>query len=224
MCINKEYSLTALIVSWSIGGFLIYRNRGMDRWNATFLITFATMQLLDLALWILYDVGKLNSLWNLIISKYMIPILLSLEILSVYVGSQLYKNNNTTRGLTTRLLTDISSPATYYQKILLLVAIIMCWFNIIHSNQTVIGAEGNLVWGDCPHQSGIWKYITGMVFIGFLIYPYLEYVDTQPLAAIIIIYLVATLVYSFVRGSGWGSYWCWIANFLAIIMLVIPSS
>jgi len=220
MCINKEYSLLALIVSWSIGGFLFYRNHNLDRWNAIFLITFATMQLLDFILWILHNTNNFNSLANLIISKYLIPIVLSLELISVYVGSELYKNGNTINGLGNKLLEDFLNPRKYYSKILLVVCIILCWFYISRSNQTIIGKEGNLVWGNSPNQSGIWKYITGIIFIFLLIYPYLEYANTQPIAMIIIIYLILTLAYSFIRGSGWGSYWCWIANFLAIIMLL----
>jgi len=145
---------------------------------------------------------------------------LSLELISVYVGSELYKNGNTINGLGNKLLEDFLNPRKYYSKILLVVCIILCWFYISRSNQTIIGKEGNLVWGNSPNQSGIWKYITGIIFIFLLIYPYLEYANTQPIAMIIIIYLILTLAYSFIRGSGWGSYWCWIANFLAIIMLL----
>lgn len=220
MCINKEYSLSALIISWSIGIYLIYRNNGVDRWNAIFLITFATMQLFDFILWMLHNSNNFNGLANLIISKYFIPILLSLELISVYIGSQYYNNGNTFNNLGKKIINDLYNPNTYYPKILIVASIIMCLINIKYSDKTVIGKEGNLIWGNSPNQDGIWKYITGIIFIFLLIYPYIKYAGTQPIVIIIIIYLILTLSYSFIRGSGWGSYWCWIANFLAIIMLL----
>jgi len=220
MCINKEYSLSALILSWTIGAYLLYRNYGMDRWNAIFLITFSTMQLFDFILWILFETGNENTFnLNYIISKYLIPILLSLELLNVYIGSILYKNNNNFTGLYNKIINNISDFNTIYPKILIPVIILLTWYNIKLSEKTIIGSEGNLIWGNSPNQSGKWKYITGIIFIFFLIYPYLEYFFTKPLAAIIVIYCILTLGYSFLQGSGWGSYWCWISNVLGIIML-----
>ena len=221
MCINKEYSLSALIISWSIGGYLLYRNHEFDRWNALFLITFATMQLFDFILLILYETGNFNNKslnLNYIISRYLIPILLALELFIVYFGSILYKNNNNFSGIYEKLINDIFYSSKWYPKILLIIIIWTLWYNIKWNRETVISANGNLVWGDNPNQSGIWKYISGIIFIIFLIYPYLEYIS-KPIIAIIVIYLILSLGYSFIHGNGWGSYWCWIANFLAIIML-----
>ena len=161
-----------------------------------------------------------KQIFNLIISKYLIPILLSLELLSVYIGSRLYKNNNSFNGLGTKIINDIINPNTFYPKILIIVILILLVYNIKYSQYTIIGNEGNLVWGNSPNQSGIWKYITGIIFIIFLIYPYLEYISSKQLVFIIVVYLILSLGYSFIHGSGWGSYWCWIANFLAILMLI----
>lgn len=219
MCINKEYSLLALVVSYTVGGFLIYRNHGLDRWNAISLIAFSSMQLLDFLLWLLHDTGNFTGLPNLIISKYLIPIFLSSIIICVYIGSQLYKNGNKLGGLGNRLLADITNPNRYYPKILILFAVVTCVWSISKSDQTVVGSEGNLVWGHII-RDGIRKYIIGILFIFFLIYPYLEYFFSKTLVTVIVTYIALTLGYSFVKGAGWGSYWCWIANFLAVIMLM----
>lgn len=218
MCINKEYSLSALLISWSIGIYLLYRNHDLDRWNGLFLITFATMQLFDFILWILYDSGNFNHPANLIISKYLIPILLVFEILIVYIGSQLYKNGNTFSNLGSRIINDLTNSSRWYPKILIIVLIWMLFYNVTRNDKTIIGKEGNLIWGNNPSKKGIMKYISGIIFIIFLIYPYLEYIN-KPIVFVIVIYLILSLGYSFIQGSGWGSYWCWIANLLAIIML-----
>jgi len=220
MCINKELSLSALIISWSVGFYLLYRNEDTDRWNAIFIMTFSLMQLIDFILWLLYDIGNFNHPANYYISKYIVSFVLVSELIAVYLGSQLYKNGNKYSGFWNRVKLDFINSS--YPKILLCVVIWMLWFNIKYNNKTVIGNDGGLVWGDNINKKGILKYVCGIIFIIFLLYPYLEYIWVNPVITIIIIYLVITLSYSFIIGSHWGSYWCWIANFLSIIVLLTP--
>jgi hypothetical protein len=192
----------------------------MDRWNAIFIMTFSLMQVIDFILWWMFDSGDFTNSINYYLSKYLIPIILVLELVAVYFGSKLYKNNNNFNGLWQQIYSDFMH--SLYPKILIIVIIWMLWFNITHNNNTIVGKDGGLIWGNSSIQQGIWKYVSGFIFILFLIYPYLEYVPTKPSANIIVLFLILSLSYSFIMGSHWGSYWCWIANILSVICLGLP--
>jgi len=51
MCINKEISLVAWVVATALSVYLWQRNKNYDRWNASFIVTFSTIQLLEAGLW-----------------------------------------------------------------------------------------------------------------------------------------------------------------------------
>ena len=75
MCINKEVSLTTFLFSWGIGLYLIKRNINLDRWYGLFLLTFSSIQFTDFLLWTLYENNMFNSNYNLLLTKYIIPII-----------------------------------------------------------------------------------------------------------------------------------------------------
>lgn len=64
MCYSFEVSLLSWIGGVSISMYLFQRNKNYDRWNAAFIFTFISMQLIEAILWktIEYRNKKLNSL------------------------------------------------------------------------------------------------------------------------------------------------------------------
>src|SRR5687768_4374188 len=84
MCMNKEASFGAWIVSLIIGVFLYLRNKLYDRWNALFLVTFTTIQLLEGGLWI--SIEKHKEEMNSVLTKAIIVALLAQPLVQTYLG------------------------------------------------------------------------------------------------------------------------------------------
>ena len=221
MCINKEVSLTTFLFSWSIGFFLIKRNINLDRCYGLFLLTFSSMQFIDYLLWVLYENNNFNSKYNLIITKYVIPIILMCQVLVVYFGRILFQNNNKFNNkLLPNLKNDISK--NIYPKILIIYIIITLFQSFQSKNLTKIGKKKNLDWGGYTNKNTKFSKVIYFIFILFLIYPFLDYIKHYKSLLIYMTTLVILLLISFGYTSSVGSYWCWIANVLSIIYLFSP--
>ncbi|GMI30832.1 hypothetical protein TeGR_g7227 [Tetraparma gracilis] len=112
MCWNVEFSLLSCFVGWAACGLLVYKGTARSKWYASYLVTYTFTQLVDIALWLIHEDHPLSScpdysesfkspseaspdiLSNLIISKYVIP----LVVLSQYwqqlsYPSEYFKNS-----------------------------------------------------------------------------------------------------------------------------------
>ena len=79
MCFSFEISITTFIISWGISLYLLNKKLKLhQKQNIIFLMIFSSMQLADAILW--YIKMKKNNI-NYIITSYLIPTLLSLQIL-----------------------------------------------------------------------------------------------------------------------------------------------
>lgn len=81
---NKEVSIGAWIVSLVIGYILYVRNRLYDRWNAIFLVTFTTIQLIEGGLWFSVETG--NTQANRTLTKFVIVALFAQPLVQTYFG------------------------------------------------------------------------------------------------------------------------------------------
>lgn len=90
MCFSFEISITTFIISWGISLYLLNKKLKLhQKQNIIFLMIFSSMQLADAILW--YIKMKKNNI-NYIITSYLIPTLLSLQILyNVFI---IQKNTN----------------------------------------------------------------------------------------------------------------------------------
>jgi|SaaInlStandDraft_2_1057019.scaffolds.fasta_scaffold156191_1 hypothetical protein len=221
MCINKEVSLTTFLFSWSIGFFLIKRNINLDRCYGLFLLTFSSMQFIDYLLWVLYENNNFNSKYNLILTKYVIPIILMCQVLVVYFGKILFQNNNKfDNKLLPNLKNDISK--SIYPKILIIYIIITLFQSFQSKRLTTIGEKKNLDWGGYTNKNTKFSKVIYFIFVLFLIYPFLDYFKHYKSLLISMTTLVILLLISFGYTSSVGSYWCWIANVLSVIYLFSP--
>ena len=88
MCFSFEVSIGTFLVSWGISIYLL--NKGLNKkqkQSIIFLMIFSSIQLADAILW--YNGMKKNNI-NYITTSFIIPLLLSLQILyNVYI-----RNNN----------------------------------------------------------------------------------------------------------------------------------
>lgn len=88
MCFNFEVSIGTFLLSWSISIYLL--SKGLNKkqkQNVIFLMIFSCIQLADAILW--YNKMKKNNI-NYIVTSFIIPFILSLQILyNVFI-----RNNN----------------------------------------------------------------------------------------------------------------------------------
>ena len=79
MCFSFEVSIATFIISWSISLYLLRKNlTKYQRQNIIFLMIFSSIQLADAILW--YNKMKKNNI-NYLVTSYLIPFLLSLQLL-----------------------------------------------------------------------------------------------------------------------------------------------
>ena len=79
MCFSFEVSLGTFIITWFISLYLLNKNLTMNEYhNVIFIMLFSTMQLIDAVFW--YTNMKKSNL-NYILTSYIIPLLLSMQII-----------------------------------------------------------------------------------------------------------------------------------------------
>ena len=141
MCINKEVSLMTFLFSWGIGFYLLKRNYQLDRWYGLFLLTFSSMQFVDYLLWVLHDKNMLDSNYNLILTSYVIPMILLLQVFAVYIGRILFESKNK---INNKLVLDIKK--NIFPKIIIIYSFILIIYSYFNKSKTTIGKEGHLDW------------------------------------------------------------------------------
>lgn len=214
MCYNKESSFTSFFMSWVIGIYIWNRNIKFDRWNSMFLLTFSSIQIMDTILWLEYEKSKenFNTNVNLIVTKYFIPLIISLEPTIQFIGSVYYNN-----GTYTKTLNDLLNNKIFY-----LYASYTILFLLYVSNKfkyTVLSKNKNLRW-DGRKQDILRNKLHGMVLLFLLIYPYFGY-DSNTLN-LLIIFTSLSFIWSAIKTDTWAANWCWIGNFSSLIMLFSP--
>ena len=87
MCFSFEVSITTFLISWGISLYLLSKKLKKDqRQNIIFLMIFSSIQLADAILW--YIKMKKNTI-NYIVTSYLIPTILSLQVLyNVFIMQQ----------------------------------------------------------------------------------------------------------------------------------------
>ena len=107
MCFSFEVSIGSFLFSWGISLYLL--NKGLNkrqRQNVIFLMIFSTIQLADAILW--YNKMKKDNI-NYIVTSYIIPLILSSQILY----NVFEKNNNKNQFIT--ILTFSSILYIFYR-------------------------------------------------------------------------------------------------------------
>tara|TARA_B110000495_G_C22707877_1_gene416409 strand:+ start:93 stop:656 length:564 start_codon:yes stop_codon:yes gene_type:complete len=91
MCFSFEVSISTFLISWGISLYLL--NKGLNKnhkQNVVALMIFSSIQLADAILW--FNKMKVNNI-NYVVSSYIIPLILSLQIIyNVFVRNNNNKN------------------------------------------------------------------------------------------------------------------------------------
>jgi len=191
MCFSFEVSISTFIISWGISLYLLNKNLdNKQRQNIVFLMIFASMQLIDAIFW--YTNMKITNL-NYILSSYIIPSILSLQLLyNIFVI-----NNNA--NIFIKLITLIYCGVLFY---------------IYNSSYTKKSTN--------PYSSPEWGGVKTSTFLVLLFILLVFYGRFNINSGWIIVFLSFILSYLLSKnGEGTGSLWCIISNSLAIYYLYL---
>ena len=190
MCFSFEVSISTFIVSWTISFFLL--NKKLDetqRKNVIFLLIFSSMQFADSILWMInMDKNKINY----IVTSFLIPFILSLQIIyNLFV------------------INKVKNPII----IILVIGYIITIFIHMHgySNKSKNFFDSP-IWGgkELP-------FVNMLIFFILIVYGRIGF-HGEKLHFFIIIGI--TLLLPFIFKGGYGSLWCSFANIIAFYYLL----
>ena len=209
MCFDARASFLAWSLSFTIAYYLFERNRNYDRWLAAFIVSFASIQLLEAGIWT--SLTEKNGAYMNDLMTRLIPIaLLSQPLIQTYMGAK-----HTTGKVSTFL---------YLFSFVMLGIFIYGWYRIGTSKpgqfHSFAGPHGHLVWKDDKSSSilgGTW--ITWLYLIGLFV-PLL-FIGSKGLFLLLI--GIATALYSMkmAHAEEFSSYWCFSAVAFAIAALFV---
>ena len=190
MCFSFEISISTFIFSLFISLYLLRKKLSKyQQQNIIFLMIVSLMQLSDTILWY---INMEENYINYIVTSYIIPLILSLQILyNIFI---INKNTN----IFIKLIT------------ILMCIIIFSWYN----NTYTIKSKN-------PFSSPKWggKSSSFFVILLFLILAFYGRVDSESGWIIPTSLCIITYLYSYRKGGGFGSLWCSVSNLLALFYL-----
>ena len=192
MCYSVRASLSAWVVSILIAIYLWRRNNSIDRWNASFIITFSVVQLWEAGIW-----GTENK--ELFVK--LIAITLALQPLVQTVGAWQWSGDSRLQLL-----------ITFYA----IIVVYTIYRVMTETFDVTVGPNGHLVWSRNVFGPTmlIITYILGL-FIGL----FWGLPKTIPLMVIGLGTLAWSM--SRVSTGEVGSYWCYIAVIYSVCALII---
>ena len=190
MCFSLEASLSAGVGSWVIGLYLLTKKlTKTQRHNVIFLLIFSSIQFADAILW--YIKMKKNNI-NYIITSFVIPFILSLQI--IYNMFFINKINNP------------------YIIILIVAYIIYIWKVINGYSIDSKNKYGSPTWTtfDTPDPT-IYGLLSGLVFLLLTTYGRDDFTKNT--------LCITVLISMFLNLRGVGSLWCAISTVLSLYYL-----
>lgn len=202
MCRSFTTSVLTGLLSYSIAYLLWIRNSTSDRSIALITVVFSTIQWLEAIIWYTFTINdkRVAILINRIASL-MIPIVLSMELMTSYYVSNYYGE----------------SYIKWLYIIVSLLLVIMWYLTIGINHTTIDNVTGSLLWGG--NTNGI-TFSNRLLFLFFLIFPLIPQINI-PAFSIMIIGVTLTFIYSLMYNETFGSNWCWISNILPVCQLII---
>ena len=190
MCFSFEVSIGTFIVSWVISLYLL--NKGLTKekqQHIIFLMIFSSIQLADAILW--YNKMKKNNI-NYLVTSYLIPLLLSLQILyMVFIVNH---------SSFIKIIDD------KYLKIFISILLLYMFYRFNGYSVSLCNNKlSSPIWGS--NEIKLWE----LVLMSFLIF----YPDYYMWFATLFLFL---LIKIFV-GGGYGTLWCAITNLVAFYYL-----
>lgn len=215
MCFDVQSSLLAWSFMYSISIYLYFRDRNYDRWNAGFIMTLATIQLLEAGLWTSINRDKRG--FNDILTKLVLLTLMSQPLVQSYLG---YKYVSAEKRAS-----EISSSILAMMSWVFLGLLIWALFRVgsAKSGQffTSVGPNGHLVWSDSQSSSFIGGTWVAILYLAGLFIPLLFMKEWKGISLIAI--GIVTAVISILASSKgeFSSYWCYTTVIYSLIALFI---
>lgn len=210
MCFDKDSSLLAWTLSYTIAWYLFNRNKNFDRWNAGFIIAFATIQVLEAGLWANNDDGK-NPDINGVLTKLILLTLVFQPFFQTYLGYKYTKSN-------------LLKMMTFIYVGIIMWTLMRLWKSKQGQFSSAPGPNGHMVWTDSakPNDFLGGKMIGLLYFIGLFL-PLLYMTGYGGRGAFLIAIGVITAIYSmiFAGGKEFSSYWCFSAVAYSIASIFV---
>ena len=190
MCFSFEVSIGTFIVSWVISLYLLNKGLTKDKQqHIIFLMIFSSIQLADAILW--YNKMKKNNI-NYLVTSYLIPLLLSLQILyMVFIVNH---------SSFIKIIDD------NYLKIFIPILLLYMFYRFNGYSVSLCNNKlSSPIWGS--NEIKLWE----LVLMSFLIF-YPDYYTW--FATLFLLLLIKILV-----GGGYGTLWCAITNLVAFYYL-----
>src|SRR5574339_516215 len=112
MCYDKDTSLLAWTLSYTIAWYLFNRNQNYDRWNASFILCFTTVQLIEAGIWCSKESnGASASEFVDLFTRLLLLALLMQPLIQSYMGYQYTPANENSLRSQLRPLLGVASLA-----------------------------------------------------------------------------------------------------------------
>ena len=190
MCFSFEVSIGTFIVSWVISLYLLNKGLTKDKQqHIIFLMIFSSIQLADAILW--YNKMKKNNI-NYLVTSYLIPLLLSLQILyMVFIVNH---------SSFIKIIDD------NYLKIFIPILLLYMFYRFNGYSVSLCNNKlSSPIWGS--NEIKLWE----LVLMSFLIF----YPDYYMWFATLFLFLLIKILV----GGGYGTLWCAITNLAAFYYL-----
>lgn len=211
MCFSTQSSFLAWTLSYSIAIYLYLRNQNYDRWNAAFIISFSSIQLIEAGIWSTIDESPSNI--NSLLTCMILLVLLSQPLVQTYMG---YKN-----------VENASSKKTLYIASILFIILFGIGLYRVSKNgssfSSTVGPNGHLIWND-PSSSNSSFLGSGLIISLYLLGLFIPLLFMKeyrgiPLLVIGLITFFYNLKYS--GTNEFGSMWCFSAVAYSMVALFV---
>lgn len=209
MCFSKESSLLAWTLSYTIAWYLYERDKGIDRWNAGFIIAFSTIQLLEGGLWSFQKGGHSEEI-NDLLTRMILLTLICQPFFQTTLGYKYTKSKFL--GMLSLVLFGI-----------IIWTCIRLWRSKPGQFSSHPGPGGHLIWTDKANDSFLGGNFIGAIYFAGLFIPLLFMFKIYDKALLLLVIGIITVIYSlfFAPGKEFGSFWCFSAVAYSIAALFV---
>lgn len=201
MCRSVQTSLVTFLVSVGcMAAVVAMRPTPEIKYLALFVLTFSSIQVADALIW--YSIHNKKNTLNIVASKYIVPLILSLELIISYYGAVYFL------GWSNRL----------FEMSMWIVVIAMCivwYYDCLADPITRPNSDGYLVWCNSGYRD-----IPRLIFLVFLMLPVVIAFPNGVIKAVVIAISLATWLWNY-GNTAFGSRWCWSSNLVSVAALLL---
>ena len=210
MCWNKEISINTFFFTLFVLGFILYNNlctrykikEFKDCYSYLFILSFTTIQLIEFYLWESLDKNDKNM--NSVFSKLGFILIIIQPIASILTISNEKKKNK---------------ALILYLYALFAFIVYKIVYNPINFS-TYKGKDCHLAWNWLT-VNGI-EYMFLLVWLCTITYPFFCNFTSENKVFLALSIVSFTVTFMYKRNyNTWGSYWCWICNFIGFYYLIL---